>query len=93
MLYHRELTYIHLPTLVEVLYYRELTYHDYLILGIYLYRYSRLIDSFVIITSIEGDDGMLYYRELSYIHLSNLGGVLYYRELTYSVLPSTYFTD
>jgi hypothetical protein len=39
-------------------------------------------------TPIEGDNGMLYYRELSHIHLSNLGGVLYHRELTYPVLPS-----
>jgi hypothetical protein len=44
-------------------------------------------------TSIEGDDGMLYYCELSHIYLSNLGGVLYYCELTYPVLPFTYFTD
>jgi hypothetical protein len=89
MLYHRELTYIHLPTLVEVLYYRELTYHDYLILGIYLHGYSGLIDSFVTTTLIEGDDGMLYYRELSHIYLFDLGGVLYHCELTYSILPST----
>jgi hypothetical protein len=67
MLYYCELTYIYLPTLVEVLHYRELTYHDYLILGIYLYEYSRPINSFVMTTSIEGDDGMLYYRELNYI--------------------------
>jgi hypothetical protein len=89
MLYYHELTYIHLPALVKVLYYRELTYHYYLILGIYLYRYSRPINSFVITTSIEGDNGILYHYKLSYIHLSNLGGVLYYHELTYPILPFT----
>jgi hypothetical protein len=89
MLYHRELTYIHLPALVEVLHHRELTYRDYLILGIYLHRYSRLINSFITTTPIEEDNGMLYHCELSHIYLSNLGRVLYYHELTYPVLPST----
>jgi hypothetical protein len=89
MLHYRELTHIHLPALVEVLHHRELTYRDYLILGIYSHGYSGLIDSFVTTTPIEGDDGMLYHRELSHIHLSDLGGVLHYRELTYLVLPST----
>jgi hypothetical protein len=68
MLYYRELTYIHLPALVEVLYHRELTYCDYLILGIYLYRYSGLIDSFVTTTPMERGNGILYHRELNHIY-------------------------
>jgi hypothetical protein len=68
MLYYYELTYIYLSTLVEVLYYYELTYCDYLILGIYLYRYSRLINSFVTTTPIERGNGMLYYYKLNYIY-------------------------
>jgi hypothetical protein len=89
MLYYCKLTYIYLSALVEALYYYELTYYDYLILGIYLYRYSRPIDSFVTTTLIKGDNNMLYYYELSHIYLSNLGKVLYHRELTYPILPST----
>jgi hypothetical protein len=68
MLYYRELTYIHLPALVEVLHHRELTYRDYFILGIYLHGYSRPIDSFVTTIPMERGDGMLYHRELNHIY-------------------------
>jgi hypothetical protein len=87
MLYHRELTHIHLPALVEVLHHRELTYRDYLILGIYSHRYSGPINSFVTTTPIEGGDDILHHRELTYICLPDLGRVLHHHELTYPVLP------
>jgi hypothetical protein len=36
---------------------------------------------------MEGGDDILYYRELTYIYLPDLGGVLHHHELTYPVLP------
>jgi hypothetical protein len=93
MLKHHELNPYLSSALIKVLYYHELTFLDYLTLGIYLYRFSELINSFVVTTSIEGDDGMLKHHELNPYYLSDLGGMLYYPEMTYPVLPSIYFTD
>ena len=76
-----------------MLYYPEITYFDYLYFIDYLYRFLELINSFVAITPIEGDDGMLKHHELNPYHLSNLGGMLYHPEMTYPVLSSTYFVD
>jgi hypothetical protein len=68
MLYHRELIYIYLSALVEVLYHCELTYREYLILEIYLYRFLEPINSFVMTIPMERGNGMLYYYKLNYIY-------------------------
>jgi hypothetical protein len=90
MLHYHKLTHIYLPALVKVLYHHELTYHNYLILEIYLHRYSRPINSSITTTPIKGDNNILYHHKLSHIYLSNLGRVLYHHELTYPILPSTF---